>query len=225
MLCFRFLRRPHLVSLSEKGVVSRGDKPSATTDQVPHRRAEAALGEFLPQDVAEESVGLGAGYACGIVSAWQRISSNTIYDRPIGPLARARRYSPWGGVHAAMRPDLTTPPRDALTPRIYHLVRSIPPGRVMTYGGVAAELGAPRRAREVGWALGRVGPADDVPCHRVLLSTGRSSHGYANGHPELQRMQLEAEGVIFRTDGSINLQHYMWWPPDEALEHDLRPLP
>jgi len=94
----------------------------------------------------------------------------------------------------------------------------------MTYGGVAAELGAPRRAREVGWALGRVGPADDVPCHRVLLSIGWPSPGYANGHPELQRMQLEAEGVIFRTDGSIDLQHYIWWPPDEALEHDPRPL-
>jgi len=94
----------------------------------------------------------------------------------------------------------------------------------MTYGGVAAELGAPRRAREVGWALGRVGPADDVPCHRVLLSTGRPSPGYANGHPELQRQQLEAEGVIFHTDGSINLQHYIWWPPDEALEHDPSPL-
>ncbi|MBI5610754.1 MAG: MGMT family protein, partial [Deltaproteobacteria bacterium] len=35
----------------------------------------------------------------------------------------------------------------------WHLVRQIPPGRVMTYGQIATLLGTPRAARAVGYAM------------------------------------------------------------------------
>ena len=98
--------------------------------------------------------------------------------------------------------------------RVYDLVRAIPVGRVMTYGGVAAEVGAPRHAREVGWTLGRCGTSSDVPCHRVVLSSGRLSPGFARGQPELQRAALEAEGIAFDGEGRLDLGRYLWWPPD-----------
>ena len=50
--------------------------------------------------------------------------------------------------------------------RVYALVRSVPRGRVVTYGQIARALGAPRAARTVGWAM-RDCPAD-VPWQRVV---------------------------------------------------------
>ena len=37
--------------------------------------------------------------------------------------------------------------------QVYELVRQVPPGKVVTYGQVAALLGSPRSARAVGYAL------------------------------------------------------------------------
>ena len=41
--------------------------------------------------------------------------------------------------------------------RVYALVGQIPPGRVVSYGQIAWALGAPRMARQVGWAMRRCG--------------------------------------------------------------------
>ncbi|GAC1428476.1 MAG: hypothetical protein NVSMB65_01750 [Chloroflexota bacterium] len=105
---------------------------------------------------------------------------------------------------------------DAFGRTVYDLVRAIPAGRVMTYGGVAAEVGAPRHAREVGWVLGRCTEWPEVPCHRVILSTGHLSPGFAHGQPEIQRAALEAEGVTFDADGRVDLRTHLWWPPTGA---------
>src|SRR6202521_846792 len=58
--------------------------------------------------------------------------------------------------------------------RVYEVARTIPPGATLSYGEVAARLGAPRSARAVGQALGRNPVAILVPCHRVLAAGGRS---------------------------------------------------
>jgi methylated-DNA-protein-cysteine methyltransferase related protein len=120
-------------------------------------------------------------------------------------------------LHFAGQPG-ETGARDArpeFGPLVYRMVCAIPPGRVMTYGGVAAELGAPRHAREVGWVLARCS-SSEVPCHRVILASGRPSPGFAHGQPERQRAMLEAEGVEFRPDGSLDLRRYLWWPPTDG---------
>ena len=52
---------------------------------------------------------------------------------------------------------------------VYALVTQIPSGRVSTYGDVAAALGSPRAARQVGFALARLDRvrAEQVPCLRM----------------------------------------------------------
>ena len=65
-------------------------------------------------------------------------------------------------------------------------VRSIPPGRVSTYGDVSP--GAPRRAGAVLLAC----DLDDVPWQRVVRADGSLAKG------ERQRQRLEEEGVPFR---------------------------
>ena len=72
-------------------------------------------------------------------------------------------------------------------------VRRIPPGRVATYGDVAAAAGVPRAARAVGNIMkGCCVPG--VPCHRVIAAGGRLG-GYG-GSEGLKRALLSAEGVI-----------------------------
>lgn len=105
--------------------------------------------------------------------------------------------------------------REGFFARVYTLVRQIPRGRVLTYGQVAALLGDPRWARTVGWALAAC-PPGTAPCHRVLNGRGACSAGYASGHPERQRARLEAEGVRFRLDGTIDLITYGWLGPPRA---------
>jgi methylated-DNA-protein-cysteine methyltransferase related protein len=94
--------------------------------------------------------------------------------------------------------------------RVYALARRIPRGRVMTYGAIAAHLGDPRKAREVGWAMNHC--PDDVPAQRVINRLGGLS-----GAPRdvaRRRRQLAAEGVVFDTEGRCDLAIYEWAPED-----------
>ena len=73
------------------------------------------------------------------------------------------------------------------------VVRRIPPGRVSTYGDVAAMAGRPRAARAVGNIM-KTCRRRDVPCHRVIAAGGRLG-GYG-GSEALKRALLVAEGII-----------------------------
>ncbi len=96
--------------------------------------------------------------------------------------------------------------------RVYALVGRIPPGRVMTYGQVALELGAPAAARAVGYALAWLPLDSEVPWWRVVNAQGGISlRGRAEG-ADLQRALLEREGVEFSGEGRVALGRYRWFP-------------
>ena len=80
------------------------------------------------------------------------------------------------------------------TSRVLSAVRRIPPGRVATYGDIAALAGQPRAARAVGNIM-RDCRRPDVPCHRVVAAGGRLG-GYG-GSESLKRALLLAEGIPF----------------------------
>jgi O-6-methylguanine DNA methyltransferase len=73
------------------------------------------------------------------------------------------------------------------------VVRRIPPGRIATYGDVAAVAGRPRAARAVGNIMRECRDAG-VPCHRVV-GAGGAQGGYG-GNLELKRALLRAEGIV-----------------------------
>ncbi len=101
---------------------------------------------------------------------------------------------------------MTLPP--SLHERIYAAVCRIPSGKVATYGQVALGAGLPSQARLVGYALHRL-PADaNVPWHRVVNARGGISLDERFGAGGLQRALLEAEGVHFNGQGTIDLETY-----------------
>ncbi|HSM59314.1 MAG TPA: MGMT family protein [Longimicrobiales bacterium] len=98
--------------------------------------------------------------------------------------------------------------------RIYDVVRSIPSGRVATYGQVARVAGLPGRARQVGYALAALDDRTDVPWHRVVNARGAISR--RSGGPAFERIQavlLESEGVAC-PGGHIDLTRHAWEPGD-----------
>ena len=91
------------------------------------------------------------------------------------------------------------------------IVCQVPPGSVATYGQIARLAGMPRCARTVGYALAACGdPA--VPCHRVVDRLGRTKTAFDTYAPGAQRALLEAEGVPFRPDGTVDLEQCLWRP-------------
>jgi O-6-methylguanine DNA methyltransferase len=87
------------------------------------------------------------------------------------------------------------------------VVRRIPPGRVATYGEVAALAGKPRAARAVGNIM-RECTRRDVPCHRVIAAGGRLG-GYG-GSEGMKRALLAAEGVTVSGARVRDLARVRW---------------
>lgn len=96
---------------------------------------------------------------------------------------------------------------------VYHLVRQIPRGRVMTYGQIAVILGHPRAARAVGYAL-KACKGHDVPWQRVINAQGSISARGEVVRPTRQRELLEREGVVFDARDTCDLKKLRWEPKD-----------
>jgi O-6-methylguanine DNA methyltransferase len=79
--------------------------------------------------------------------------------------------------------------------RVYEVARTIPPGITLSYGGIAARLGASGAARAVGQALGRNPFPIVVPCHRVLAAGGKIGGFSAEGGITTKRRMLAIEGA------------------------------
>jgi methylated-DNA-protein-cysteine methyltransferase related protein len=96
--------------------------------------------------------------------------------------------------------------------RVRVIVESIPRGKVVTYGQVAALAGNPRGARMVGWALASMPNHVHVPWQRVINAQGRISFPEDSDTHRRQRTMLETEGVQFGKTGRVDMARYQWQP-------------
>lgn len=99
--------------------------------------------------------------------------------------------------------------------RVWDVVARIPPGRVTTYGDIAAHLGTRSSARAVGWAL-NAAAGSDLPCHRVVNRFGALTGKRHFEGPRVMEERLRSEGVAFTEDGHVDLDAHHWTP--EASE-------
>ncbi len=108
----------------------------------------------------------------------------------------------------------------SFTEQVWQIVRQVPHGKVVSYGGVAAIMGRPRAARGVGKALNALPEDTDVPWWRVINSRGEISiRGHWHG-AALQRALLRDEGIEFGRDGRVDFEDYGWWPGEEVERLD-----
>ena len=102
-----------------------------------------------------------------------------------------------------MRSSKTTD--DRLAYEVLAVVSEIPFGCVASYGQIAALIGREKNARLVGRILSQAQFYGDYPCHRVVNHAGHTAPGFLN-----QRVLLEAEGVVFKPNGCVNMIHFQW---------------
>ena len=100
---------------------------------------------------------------------------------------------------------------DSFFEQVYEVVRQIPEGRVATYGQIARLVGAPRKARFVGFAMhASPGMAGGVPCHRVVFKDGSLAPGFAFGGPGMQKEMLLNEGISFIDADHVDMERCSW---------------
>ena len=97
------------------------------------------------------------------------------------------------------------------TENVVEIIRSIPEGKVATYGQVARLAGSPRAARQVVRALHSMSKKHRLPWHRVINAKGQIALQDDESYNE-QVLSLEAEGVEIGLNGVIDLDRFQWQP-------------
>lgn len=105
--------------------------------------------------------------------------------------------------------------------RMEIVCRSIPYGRVASYGQIAFLCGAPRNARQVGYALRIDKLGKNIPAHRIVNSKGQLSGAWHFGSSDLQKELLESEGIeLYKADNlwCLDIEKYIWKPGVNEIE-------
>lgn len=99
------------------------------------------------------------------------------------------------------------------TQRVVETIKSIPEGKVATYGQIAEMAGSRRAARRVVWVLHAMSEAHGLPWHRVVSASGEIALRDDEARM-MQTMLLEHEGVEVDDRGRIDLDRYRYRPGD-----------
>ena len=99
---------------------------------------------------------------------------------------------------------------------VHQVVRLIPPGRITSYGAVAAYLGSKGSSRMVGYAMNNSFSAiPKVPAHRVVNRQGLLTGKNHFGSPNMMQQLLQNEGVKVEEDQVVNFKVLFWDPSVE----------
>ncbi|SNZ14450.1 methylated-DNA-protein-cysteine methyltransferase related protein [Terribacillus aidingensis] len=99
---------------------------------------------------------------------------------------------------------------DSFTVEVIRVIRSIPKGKVMTYGQISAAAGRARGARQVSRILHSMSQKYELPWHRVLSADGKLKIRDEETRNE-QMERLYEEGLEVQ-NGRVNLEEYRYEP-------------
>lgn len=100
-------------------------------------------------------------------------------------------------------------PRKSFTEEVIEIIRDIPRGKVMTYGGIAALAGSPRAARQVVRVLHSCSEVEELPWWRVINREGCISLKPGFGYEEQEDL-LRSEGIALDDAGRVDLNKTLW---------------
>lgn len=100
--------------------------------------------------------------------------------------------------------------------QVYQVVALIPPGRVTSYGAIAAYLGAKSSSRLVGYAMNHAHTIHpSLPAHRVVNRNGVLTGKHHFSYPTHMQELLEQEGILIENDQIKNFSTVFWDPMKE----------
>ena len=91
--------------------------------------------------------------------------------------------------------------------KVYKFLKTIPKGKVVTYGQIAEYLGNKQFARVVGNILHNNPDEYQYPCYKVVDSKGNLSKHFAFGGIEQQKEKLERDGIVV-SNYKVDLNKY-----------------
>jgi len=102
--------------------------------------------------------------------------------------------------------------------KVYDVARSIPFGKVTTYGSIARYIGSAGSARMVGWAMNASHAMEDVPAHRVVNREGLLTGKHHFKGTNLMQQLLESEGIDVVNNQIQNFDQ-VFWDPNKSLKN------
>jgi methylated-DNA-protein-cysteine methyltransferase-like protein len=95
------------------------------------------------------------------------------------------------------------------TESVIEIIKSIPKGKVQTYGGISKLAGHPNGTRQVVRILSSMSDKHNLPWHRVINSKGELPR--LNSKMFIEQIELlRNEKIIVSDDGKIDLKKYLW---------------
>lgn len=90
---------------------------------------------------------------------------------------------------------------------VYEFLKTIPKGKVVTYGQIAEYLGNKKLCRVVGNILHNNPDPIGQPCYKVVNSKGELSRNFGDGGIEIQKKRLQNDGIEV-INYKVNLKKY-----------------
>ncbi len=95
-----------------------------------------------------------------------------------------------------------------LEQKIYKKLLEVPKGQITTYGELAKAVGLKNGQRVIGKIMNKNPYPVIVPCHRVVMSTGKVG-GYAYGE-HIKIKLLNDEGIQIKNGKIIDLENKVY---------------
>ncbi|MGY5150956.1 MAG: methylated-DNA--[protein]-cysteine S-methyltransferase [Candidatus Nitrosopumilus sp. bin_6a] len=95
-----------------------------------------------------------------------------------------------------------------LSEKIYKKLLEVPRGQITTYGELAKAVGLKNGQRAVGKIMNKNPYPVIIPCHRVVMSTGKIG-GYAYGEHVKIKM-LNDEGIEIQNGKIVKLENKIY---------------
>lgn len=127
--------------------------------------------------------------------------------KPFEKLAKRVQSHLKGKVDLFQDVNLDFGSRSAFSKKIYKKLKTVGPGKVVTYGQLAKMAGRPKAARAVGAAMASNPIPLLVPCHRVITSDRKLGGFSAYDGIQTKARILFAEGVILDEKQKDGIEH------------------